>query len=399
MRNDWTLGIASIAVLCTSLLATACNDSASATVTSPERTALHEVSALETESRTGEIGPGAQYALYRPANWNGRLILYAHGYVDPAAPVALPSTANVTGLRDALLARGYGFAYSSYSENGFDVKDGAQRTRQLRGLFADAFGTPIHTYITGQSLGGAVALMLAETNPGLFDGAMPQCTFDGGARREIDYLLNLRVLFDYFYPGVIRGDALDIPADIDFSREVVPAVTAALVANPEKAIEMAGVEQIQLSYANFPELVTSVLNALFFQIKGTNDLLARTHGRSPFDNSQVVYSGSSDDARLNANIVRYAATPDATHYLEQYYEPNGQLRLPVLTLHTMRDPVVPFVHEAAYRTLVASQGKADLLVQRSMNRFGHCAITIAEQVTSLEQLVQWAEGAVGPPQP
>jgi pimeloyl-ACP methyl ester carboxylesterase len=323
-------------------------------------------------------------------------VLFAHGYVDPALPVELPSAGNVTGLRDALLTRGYGFAYSSYSENGFAVKDGVQRTRQLRGLFVDAFGAPAHTYITGQSLGGAVTLMLAETNPGLLDGAMPQCTFDGGSRREIEYLLNVRVLFDYFYPGLIRGDAVHVPSDIDFSSEVVPAVVSALAANPAKAMEMAGVEQIQIRYQSFPELVASVLNALFFQIRGTTDLLGRTHDRPPFDNSGTVYSGSSDDARLNGTVQRFTATPDALHYLEQYYEPDGRLRIPILTLHTMRDPIVPFSNEANYATLVESRGTSDLLVQRSINRFGHCAITVDEQVAALEQLVRWAEAGARP---
>lgn len=51
----------------------------------------------------GEHGPGARYAIYRPADWNGRLVVYAHGFIDPAAPVALPHADGIEALRGALV--------------------------------------------------------------------------------------------------------------------------------------------------------------------------------------------------------------------------------------------------------------------------------------------------------
>jgi hypothetical protein len=30
----------------------------------------------------GRLGPGALYRLVRPPNWNGNLVLYAHGYIS-----------------------------------------------------------------------------------------------------------------------------------------------------------------------------------------------------------------------------------------------------------------------------------------------------------------------------
>src|SRR5687767_6894757 len=82
------------------------------------------------EQVVGETGPGSTYSLNVPNEWNGGLVVYAHGYVDPALPVALP---NIAALSDALGAQGFAVAYSSYSSTGYDVKDGAQRTHQLSG--------------------------------------------------------------------------------------------------------------------------------------------------------------------------------------------------------------------------------------------------------------------------
>src|SRR5438046_10400325 len=55
-------------------------------------TAVATHSALAIDEATGVIN-GAEYAMFVPPAWNGRLILYAHGFVDPAAAVALPAAA------------------------------------------------------------------------------------------------------------------------------------------------------------------------------------------------------------------------------------------------------------------------------------------------------------------
>jgi pimeloyl-ACP methyl ester carboxylesterase len=351
-----------------------------------------------TQVVTGEIGPGSIYRLDRPEQWNGRLVLFAHGSVPPTIPVRLPPA--VAPLRDALVARGYGFAYSSRSETGFALKDGVQRTRQLLGLFTSEFGPPERTYVMGNSLGGAITLMLAETNPGLFDGALPMCAPAGGIQMGLDYVYGTRVLFDYFFPGVMPGDALHVPEGIDFSRDVAPAVRSALLADPARAMEMAAVDQIEIQYTSFSELVaalTSPGTPLAFQVNFTEDLLGRTHGRFWFDNTATIYTGSQDDAALNAGVGRFNSAPDAANYFEHYYEPDGRLQIPVLTLHTTRDPLVRFAHEAVYAGIVADAGRSEMLVQRTFNRFGHCTfITLDEQVAALEDLVRWAEMGVKP---
>ena len=75
--------------------------------------------------------------------------MWVHGIIDSSLPVDLlpDATQGMGGLRDGLLARGYAFAYSTFSENGYAVNDGLQRTHQLRGLFISEFGKPEHSFL------------------------------------------------------------------------------------------------------------------------------------------------------------------------------------------------------------------------------------------------------------
>lgn len=347
---------------------------------------------------------GAQYAMFLPKTWNGRLVLWAHGFVDPGAPIALPDVqpADVAPwlveLREQLLAAGYAVAYSSYSENGWAVKDGAERTHELRNLFIGRFGVPTHVYVGGRSLGALITVLLAETYPGDYQGALALCGPLGGGRLETDYIANVRVLFDFFYPGVLPGDALHVPP-MEFTPEsqIVKDIVAAIVAEPQKAVALAAVDQIELPYRTLSELVFSIVRPLGYNIRGTNDILARTGGLSPFGNLGTWYTGLGlYDTAVNAGVDRFAAKDAAIRYLNDYYRPRGILTAPLLTLHTTMDPDVPFFHEAALARIVAAARTSKWLAQQSVQRYGHCNVTPEETVVTLGRLVNWAEQGVKP---
>ena len=226
-------------------------------------------------------------------------------------------------------------------------------------------------------------------------GGLIACAPIGRIQRQVTFWGNLLVVFDYFFPGVIPGNALEVPEGLDFATQVVPAVIGAVSSNPLRAIEMAGVDQIELPYTTSDELVSSILGALFLAIVGADDLLERTHGTF-VDNSATVYTGSRDDAALNAGVDRFEATEAARNYLETWYMPRGDLQIPVLTVHTTMDPIVPLFHEPAYAEIVASAGKSELLVQRVVNRYGHCAFAPQEQIGAFQDLVAWVENDVAP---
>ena len=280
---------------------------------------------------------GAQFALFLPYHWNGDLAVYAHGFIDPAASIALPDAAPVdvapwvVELRERLLQAGYAVAYSSFSENGWAVNDGAQRTRELRPLFSYYFPTPNRTFVIGRSLGALTTMLLVEKyatesssisvlgiisiglgSERVLDGALALCGPVGGGRKQTDYVGHTRALFDFFYPGVIPGDVLHVEAtDYSNTSPQVQAIVGSILANPNAAVALASVDQIELPWTSFPELITSIVRVLGYNILGTNDLLKRTGGASPFENRSVTYTGlGALDAAVNAGVDRFAGRVD-----------------------------------------------------------------------------------------
>jgi len=350
----------------------------------------------------GRLGPGALYRLVRPTHWNGNLVLYAHGYVPAEAPVSLPAEAQI--IIPLLSSQGFAVAFSSYSENGWAVKDGVQRTHQLLGIFTSKFGQPARVYVSGASIGGLIAIELAERYPGAFAGALPTCAVAGGAARQFDYLANVRVLFDLFYPHALPGDAGHVPANINVQQAIVLPATAAMAANPTGAVAIASIAQTPVPFVNAPnQLLPSIIQSIVIALGGHaltfEDLIDRTHGHPYFDNRKTVYTGALPQTVLdtiNATVQRFDASPSALQYLDRNYEPSGDLRIPMLMLSTAQDPEAPRLHPLAYLNAVAATGSSGFLVQREINRYGHCNFEPAELAAAFTDLVRWVELGIKP---
>jgi pimeloyl-ACP methyl ester carboxylesterase len=356
--------------------------------------------ALADEIVNGTFGPGALYRLVRPTVWNGGLVIYAHGFVLPDQPLAIPPDAELAIT--LLTSQGFAVAASSFSENGWAVKDGTQRTHQLLGIFTSTFGTPGRVYAVGGSMGGLIAIRLVETYPWEFSGLLPVCAVAGGLRAELEYFANVRVLFDLFYPGVLPGTLVDVPAGIDVTSQIVVPATAAMTFDSTGALAIAAITQTPVPFVNGPELIQSIVTALA-GAAGYPHVLALTHGQPFFDNTDTSYTGALPPATLqwiNANVQRFSASPAGLNYVEHNYTPTGDLHIPALTLRTFRDPLAPGFHQAAYGAAVAAAGSSDWLVQRavagSANGYGHCTFTPQELATAFGQLVVWVENGIKP---
>lgn len=356
--------------------------------------------ALADDVVNGSTGPGSVYRLVRPSSWNGILVLYAHGYASKDVPVGItPDDQQVISL---LAPQGFAVAVSSFSENGWVLKDGTQRTHQLLGLFTSKFGKPARVYAAGASMGGLIAIRLIETWPDEFAGVLPACAVAGGLGRQYDYVLNVRVLFDLFYPGVLPGSAVDVPPGINVIQDIVNPAVAAMTADPARAFAIASIAQTPVPFASGPELLESIATALG-GAAGYPEILGLTHGHAYFDNTATQYTGALPAptlAFINANVQRFSGTPAGRNSIEHNYTPTGDLRIPALTLSTFRDPVIPGFHRTVYGQEVAAMGDAGRLVQRSVpgyaGGYGHCTFTPQELTQAFFDLVLWGEYGVKP---
>jgi predicted esterase len=393
-----TIGLAACGDQLTSLpeTAPASNNALLQMAPPAERANLISPSGVWTKQITGQTSSGALYAMFVPQSWNGDVVYYAHGIVDAALPIALPEGDGFPDLRDALGALGYAVAYSSFSENGWAEKDGVSSTHELRELFKKNVGKSNRSYLVGTSMGGLVAEDLSESYSSQYDGTLAMCAPLGGAVQEVNYIANVRVMFDVFYPGVIPGDVIHVPAGLDLNTQVLGPAQAAIFGNPNGLGAIALIKQTPLAGNDGFELATSLLYALGYDVRGIGDFLGRTHGHNMFDNSTTVYDEAAPGLLgpqvlgfVNATAGRFQATPDALKYLDQYYVPDGRFKAPIITLHTTRDPLVPFFHEASFAGITAKAGTSDKVVQRSVDRFGHCAFTTDEMLGAFQSLTDW----------
>lgn len=374
--------------------------------------ALSPVTAHAQTHFQGEIGPGTTYEIDVPAQWNGSLVLYAHGLIDPALPLAPPSgLSEFTLVRNALLAGGFAVAASSYSSNGWALADAVRRTHQLSGIFASKVGAPRRTYAMGASMGALVAVKLAETHANQYDGAMSMCGPIGGALAQVQYVADARVIFDYYFPGLLPGTPFYVPPGTSFLSPLEPGgpsllflqVVNAMAQNPSATIRWASAAN--LPFANMSELADSALFLISASLRSTNDLIERVNGKIPYDNRHTEYVVDATlnpvinamlSAQLNDGVKRFDGDRAAFNYYQRNYTPSGDIGIPVVTLSTTRDPWIPAFHESLFASAVAAAGHPDLLLQQPIDRWGHCTFTVPEAQAAFAKLVQWVETGVKP---
>jgi pimeloyl-ACP methyl ester carboxylesterase len=347
----------------------------------------HDRFAGRTIHLEGRVSSGALWEIDKPARWNHALVLYAHGYTNPADPVALPHN---EAIRDSLVARGYAVAASSFSSNGFAAREGVRETDDLREIFEDRIGDPRRTYVFGQSLGGLIGLLLTQQSEEHLDGTLLVCGIVGGSTDEVQYIGDIRVLFDAVYPGVLPGDLEHTTPVTDLNAQVVVPVVRAVTANPQGLGVIQLLARHPLPGANGQELVASLVNVIGFSMQGGSDLFARTQSQSFFDNAGWTYSSPALPpalvADINSRVARYTRSAVAQRFLARFGEPSPRLRVPLLSLHTTRDPVVPVFHENTLAQVISSP----LLIQRRVERYGHCPFSAGELMVHFNDLVNFA---------
>src|SRR5437870_11860166 len=123
---------------------------------------------------TGSFADGATYLIDVPANWNGTLLLYSHGYVIPGTPNPAHDVGDPL-TRSYLLSNGYALAGSSYATTGWAVEQALPDQIAVLDTFNSLVGQPSRTIAWGHSLGGMVTAGLVQRFPERFSAALPMC--------------------------------------------------------------------------------------------------------------------------------------------------------------------------------------------------------------------------------
>lgn len=224
---------------------------------------------------------------------------------------------------------------------------------------------------------------------------MAVCAPIGDFTAQLDYYGHGRVLFDYFFPGLIPGPAFAPPASLVadwpalYQQQVRPTVLA--LQNRIRLNQLVSTARLPVTPTNYLTTAENSVHALLdFAILETGDTI-QTLGGLPFDNRTHWYAGSLNDLQLNLHVARYDAAPNALQEIHEHYDTRGQLARPLITMHTLLDEVVPYEHESRYtlKTLGAPPSwfyRTHLPVVR----YGHCNFNLVDAALAVALLLQRA---------
>ncbi|GLW73799.1 alpha/beta hydrolase [Kitasatospora phosalacinea] len=371
---------------------------------------------------SGTLQDGATWIADKPARWNGVLLVFSHGFGALTAANA-PSDA----VRDRLLAEGYALAGSSYDPNGSAWALNSAERDQFATItaFGDTAGRPTHVVSVGLSMGGLVNAQIARDGAGRIDGALNLCGLVAGGVDLEDYQLDAEYALAWFF------DRADLPNLVNLSD---PSAASALAHRLSTAVDAAqqtpaGRARISLAAAYLNQSAWAPGQAppapadyadqeyqqyqwlqqglLYFIVPGRY-AVEQSAGGNPSSTKGVDYtdllnkSWHADEVRalyaaagldLKADTAALTAHADISGSATARANLNASstvtsLGIPMLSLHTTSDQLVPVEQENAYAARIRAAGDNRLLRQAFVARQGHCNFTTAEIVAGLHALEQ-----------
>jgi pimeloyl-ACP methyl ester carboxylesterase len=372
-------------------------------------------------TKNGTLSDGATYLIQCPAGtWNGTLFLYSHGYVEPNAANPAEDVGDpVTGAW--LLGHGYALAGSSYASTGWAIQQALPDQVSTLNVFDQTYGKPKTTIAWGHSLGGIITAGLIQDYPSLFQAALPMCGVLSGGVATWNTALDAEFAFQQLIdPSVQAVNITNAGGNLEGAEKAAAlaqqtkqgqarlALVAALADTPGW-FTTGSAEPAPTDYAaqeiNQFDWESQVTFPFVFDFRAQLETVA---GGNPSWNTGVNYVADlAKSADLKEVIALYraaglslvgdlatldgapriSANPSSVNYLAKYISFNGDISIPVLTMHTTGDGLVVPENEQAYRSVVDQAGHGSLLRQIFVARAGHCAFTPAETITAVQTLL------------
>lgn len=345
------------------------------------------LAAPSTKDATTEIGDlaGASYRIDVPAKWNHELVVFYHGY-EPD-PKRFEKDDTLSPMFDPLLDRGYAVLQSGYSAGGWAVEQGYADTETLRRKFVRDHGKPKRSFVMGMSMGGTLTVMTIEQRPQIYAGALSMCGVLEATDSFLQHDFAFRAAFDYYFPDLL-GTLVPVPDAYVPNDQVILRILDALHGNPKASKALLAYYGV----GNLDDLAAvTAFNTYDFKE------LQRRAGGNPFDNAELIYTGSGDDEAINDGVKRYRADPKARAYVLHWYTPTGDLKRPMLALHDVGDPLVVASTAFEYAMLAQRKGNGANFTQQYVKRSGHCVFEPSEIANAFEELVNWVDSGHKPP--
>ena len=331
----------------------------------------------------------AAYTVEVPPRWNGRLVMWAHGY--RGASTVLTVDPPGYGLRQRLLDQGFAWAASSYYANGYDVRAGVESTHDLAVRAQRLIGRAKGVLVAGVSMGGHVIGRSLEQYPGFYDGALPLCG-----------VLGDRELFDFFLDYNLVAQALSgvqaWPPPADYLDAVVPRIQAelGLTGTPNERGRQLAAITVNRSGGPRPggEQAFRHWKDFLFGLgaASSGEGLAADPGQVA-TNALTRYAPDTpvDVDRAVRRVLPENLRARLTPALTEVPRIAGRPTAPVLSLHDLGDLFVPFSMEQLYERDVRRNGRGHLLAQRAIRAVEHCEFSPVEVGAAWDDLVRWVD--------
>lgn len=358
-----------------------------------------------TQELADRLPSGAHVRVAVPDGWQSgdTLLLYQHGFdMDP------DTNPDLGPLRDLQLAQGYAIAASGYSQSGWALFNAVQDNRDLVAYVSQRFGAPGKLVTMGGSMGGLIALKLAESSG--FEntvGVYSLCPAAAGARTW-DAAFDLRLAYDAVCEGVGGGNLLEGDAPLSWAMNLADI--------PDSMGDLSGSRSVQQTYTRIHQCTgvalpnwlrtppqrerlqrlmrfgafTSedfLLYNLAYATFALGDLVRapeKLATRNPFSSRGVDYG----DALINARVPRLDAEALAAFDFARASSLNGRVgaNTRIVSLHTDGDELVRLSHQQTIRDLYGAKAMS---VPVDESAGSHCGFNMAELMAGWQQLRTW----------
>ena len=374
---------------------------------------------------TGSID-GAEYRVETPTRWNGTLVLFSHGYIPEGDgfPPGI-TVAHRAETEQWLLDRGFALAASDYrGRSGMLIEEALTDQVALLDWFEDTIGEPRRTVSSGFSMGGGIAVRLAERHPERFDGVLAL-----GSLQDVPAELNRGLDVTFAIRTLLTDDqelelveATDPAHSVRVLQQAVQQALTTAEGRAKLALIGAVGQLPRWATAHSPRPADPV-EAIRQQAWWTEGAyvvglgpagrvdIERRAGGNPSTNvgvdyaRQLVRSGDLPfvaeayrdagvdlraDLRALADAPRIAADPAAVAWTTRYGVSAATTPTPVVTLHGIAEGVN--TSDARwYGEQVHRNGDPNRLRQLYVDRGDHGAFSAADEILALTALLHRVE--------